>query len=655
MHMPAATLVLLLGTLIGADLEKLSYQQPALVVDLGVGLWAWPIPADADGDGDFDLIVSCPDVPSNGIWLFENTTGDTAKNPMPVFRPGRRLSPTVHYVMPSYVEGKVRVLSPTFEYPDFLSKGTSTRNKLDVPLPIHVPRGTAPSARKVAIRHDQWRYVDFDGDQKLDLVVGIEDWSDYGWDNAFDAQGRWTNGPLHGFVYLLRNDGSNEAPHYGPPTLVSHEAGPIDVYGCPSPNFGDFDQDGDLDLLCGEFLDRFTYFENLGTRGEPRYRTGQRLSTSDGEPLAMHVQMIVPIAFDWDKDGDLDLVVGDEDGRVAFVENSGKLSPDRLPVFLPPRYFQQEADTLKWGALVNPVGTDWDGDGDFDIVAGCTAGTIGFFENTSGPGTARPVWNAPKPLEVDGQPFRVMAGTNGGIQGPCEAKWGYTTLSVADWDTDGDLDIVYNSILGRVAWLENIGTRSAPKWSPSQPVDIQWIGPPQKPAWTWFEPGPRELVTQWRTTPVVVDWTGDQLPDLVMLDHEGYLALFERVRQDGKLVLKPGERLLVDTQGNPLRLNAKSAGGSGRRKLCVTDWDRDGKLDFLINSANADWLRQVEHRDGRWVFENAGKLASQDIEGHDVAPTTVDFNADGWPEFIGGAEDGRLYWLPHPKSSPVPR
>jgi hypothetical protein len=26
----------------------------------------------------------------------------------------------------------------------------------------------------------QWRYADFDGDGALDLIVGIEDWSDYG-------------------------------------------------------------------------------------------------------------------------------------------------------------------------------------------------------------------------------------------------------------------------------------------------------------------------------------------------------------------------------------------------------------------------------------------------------------------------------------------
>ena len=54
-----------------------------------------------------------------------------------------------------------------------------------------------------------------------------------------------------------------------------------------------------------------------------------------------------------------------------------------------------------------------------------------------------------------------MAGPNGSIQGPAEAKWGYTTLSVADWDGDGLPDIVVNSIWGRVEWLRNVGTRTA--------------------------------------------------------------------------------------------------------------------------------------------------------------------------------------------------
>ena len=66
-------------------LERLKYNNPNLVVDLGVGLWAWPLPMDFDGDGDHDLLVSCHDVPYNGTYFFENPGGDGT---LPVFKPG---------------------------------------------------------------------------------------------------------------------------------------------------------------------------------------------------------------------------------------------------------------------------------------------------------------------------------------------------------------------------------------------------------------------------------------------------------------------------------------------------------------------------------------------------------------------------------------
>ncbi len=86
-------------------LERLKYNNPGLVVDLGVGLWAWPLPMDFDGDGDLDLVVNCPDKPYNGVYFFENAGGDTAKNKMPVFKPGRRISKGLQNVQVSYVDG----------------------------------------------------------------------------------------------------------------------------------------------------------------------------------------------------------------------------------------------------------------------------------------------------------------------------------------------------------------------------------------------------------------------------------------------------------------------------------------------------------------------------------------------------------------------
>lgn len=629
-------------------LQQLKYNNPGLVVDLGVGLWAWPVPCDADGDGDFDLIVSCPDKPSNGVWLFENAAGDTAKNKLPVFKPARRLSATQHYVMPSYVGGRLRVLTPGLEYAGFEKTGLQKPIPLSVDANFYKPEGKQPKGPKA--RHNQWRYVDFDSDGALDLVTGIEDWSFYGWDDAWNAQGEWQNGPLHGFVLLHRNTGTTASPQYAPPVKIEAGGKPIDVFGCRSPNFEDFDGDGDLDLLCGEFLDGFTYFENVGSRTKPRYAAGHRLKDASGAPLTMELQMIVPVAFDWDKDGDFDLITGDEDGRVAIVENTGKWHKDGTPIFARPVYFKQEADTLKCGALATPVGVDWDGDGDTDILSGNTAGYIEFFENLSGPRVAAPKCAAPWRLEVNGEPFRIMAGPNGSIQGPAEAKWGYTTFNVADWDADGLPDIVFNSILGRVQWLKNVGTRRLPRLAAPRPIEVEWQGAQPLLAWGWLRPQGKELLTQWRTTPGLADWNQDGLIDLVMLDQEGYLAWFERARQNGKLILKAPRRAFVDESGKPSRLIAGTGGRSGRRKLCITDWDGDGKLDLLLNSTNADFLRQVEQKNGLWVMKNAGTLADRNIEGHDVSPTVVDFDGDGIADYLGGAEDGRFYFLKNPRA-----
>jgi len=635
----------------GQDLDRIKYNNPGLAVDLGVGLWAWPVPYDVDGDGDFDLIVSCPDKPYNGVYVFENTTGDTAKNKLPVFKAPRRISKTSHYVTPSYVDGGLRVLTPEKEYPDFLKTGLETAVKLPVTTKgVHTTVvGSKPDFYK--IRHNQWRYVDYDGDGQLDLTVAIEDWAHYGWDNAWDMQGKWTNGPLHGIVYVLKNEATTAQPKYAKPFLIEAGGKRLDTFGATSPNFIDFDKDGDLDILCGEFLDGFTYFENIGTRTSPKYTAGIKLKGADGKPLLMDLEMIVPVAFDWDKDGDYDLIVGDEDGRVAFIENTGKLAKDRTPVFAQPRYFKQEADEVKFGALATPVGYDWDGDGDTDIICGDTAGYIAFFENLSGPGVEQPKWAAPKHLEAGGKELRIMAGPNGSIQGPAEAKWGYTTQSVSDWDGDGLPDLIVNSILGKVVWYQNIGTRTKPKLAAAQPIEVEWQGAQPTLSYGWLRPEGKGLLTQWRTTPVTIDFNQDGLVDLVMLDQEGYLAFFERKQQGSKLVLLPPQRILCDDKGAPLRLNSKIAGGSGRRKLTIVDWDGDGKLDILLNSQNAQWLRQTAHANGKYLFENNGNVDKRNIEGHDTHPTAVDWNKDGIPDLLIGAEDGRMYYLKNPRSA----
>ena len=205
-----------------------------------------------------------------------------------------------------------------------------------------------------------------------------------------------------------------------------------------------------------------------------------------------------------------------------------------------------------------------------------------------------------------------------------------------------------NSILGKVVWFRNIGAKGAPKLSSAQPVEVEWDGAQPALAYGWMKPEGKALLTQWRTTPFMVDWNSDWLMDLVMLDQEGFIAYFQRAKSDGHLKLLAPQRVLLNDSNQPLKLSAGIGGKSGRRKLCIVDWNRDGKLDILLNSSNADLLQQMNSTAGKWSFKSMGALVKENIEGHDVSPTTVDFDDDGTPDFLGGAEDGRFYFLKNP-------
>lgn len=616
--------------------ERVQFNHPGLVVDLGVGLWAYPLPMDFDGDGDHDLLVNTHDKPYNGLYFFENVSGNIA---FPIFKPDVRLGGGKSNVQISYVHGAYRVLTPGMEHPDFNTKGLDG----GIPFPYQPDFYTG--------RSNHWRLLDYDGDDVIDLIIGTSDWREYGWDNAYNEQGEWTNGPIHAYIYFIKNHGENDRPQFKEAVRLTADGKPIDVYGMPSPNFADFDGDGDLDLICGEFLDRFTYFENIGSRTKPVFAKGRFLHNEEGT-IRMDLEMMIPIAFDWDKDGDLDLVVGQEDGRVAWMENSGQ-QIDRMPLFRSPRFFQQEAAHLKFGALVTPFSVDWDQDGDEDLICGNTAGYIGFIENLDGGNPPR--WAAPRYLTANDEIIRIQAGYNGSIQGPAEAKWGYTVLNVADWNHDGLLDLVVNSIWGKVVWFENTGSPQAPKLKAEQPVTVDWQGAAPKPAWNWWNPEGNQLATQWRTSPVVFDWNADGLNDLIMLDHEGYLSWFEREKVDGVLRLLPGKRIFTNEDGSPLRVNDGVAGKSGRRKLIIVDWDLDGRRDILINGRNVDVLRNVSDDSKTYRFQNMGPVAEPQLAGHTTCPAIVDWDRNGIPDLLVGAEDGHFYYLQNPKSNPSER
>lgn len=622
------------------DPYRVRYNNGGLEVDLGVGLWGIPMPLDWDGDGLTDLVISCPDTPYKGVYLFRNI-GSLER---PFFDRGKKLTGrAANNIKLSMVDGKPRVLMHGFEYDGFFRDFFKNKRPIPYEGPV-MDEGFKKSRSKM------WSYVDWDGDGDQDIVAGIDTWDDYGWDNAFNGKGEWTRGPLHGYVHLLEN----VEGRYVNRGRIEAGGREIDTYGAPNPNVWDWDGDGDLDIICGEFVDGLTWFENVGTRTEPRFAAGRQLANGEGE-IRFHVEMIVPVMCNLDRDGKMDLLVGDEDGRVAWVRNTGRVKGG-MPQFESPVYLRQKADAVKFGALSTPCAYDWDGDGKQDIVTGNSAGNIALIRNLSG--GEHPVWDAPRPFTVGGRPIRIMAGENGSIQGPAERKWGYTVLTVADWDGDGRADLIVNSIWGRIEWFRNIG--KGLELAPAQPVKVAWEGRAPKPAWNWWDPEPGTLVTQWRTTPVAVDWNRDGLTDLILLDHEGYLCFWERFRAgNGELLLKPGRRIfrcgenssynnrseVTDTAGGPLRLNSAEAGASGRRKICITDWDGDGDLDIIVSSRNAEWFENLGEKDGIVELRWRGNVSDVRLAGHTTCPTPVDWDGNGVPDLLLGAEDGHFYLL----------
>src|SRR5204863_208034 len=87
-------------------LQRLAYNNPGLLVDLGVGLWAWPLPMDYNGDGLMDLVVVCTDKPYNGTWFFENSGQIDAQLKLPIFKPAVLIGKSAPSVGISYVNGK---------------------------------------------------------------------------------------------------------------------------------------------------------------------------------------------------------------------------------------------------------------------------------------------------------------------------------------------------------------------------------------------------------------------------------------------------------------------------------------------------------------------------------------------------------------------
>jgi len=251
-----------------------------------------------------------------------------------------------------------------------------------------------------------------------------------------------------------------------------------------APAFADLDSDGDLDLISGESLGAFRYFENVGTRTAPSYveRSGAQNPANGLATLGEHSQPALvdldgdgklelvggsvsgtfesfrntgtrrapafavaptnplagfdvgtssaPAFGDLDRDGDADLVAGSSDGRFAYYENAGTA---KTPAFVERTGAANPLDGLTLGAaLSSPALGDVDGDGDLDLISGTEQGDFRYFENAG---------SAKRPA------FRELVQAANPLRGENVGS-GFAKAAVGDLDGDGDLDVVGGADLG---------------------------------------------------------------------------------------------------------------------------------------------------------------------------------------------------------------
>ncbi len=608
-----------MNNLYQSGLHKLEYRNPGLLVDLDVGFKSDPMPMDFDGDGDYDLLISeSGSYAESGIFYFENISGN---QDFPIFRYGMKVS-TERFRQGydgmcfevSEVNGKTHVITPD-----------QVNNRLliyrDVPQNVFWDRSELPlaaSSHMPNTKYNTWKMVDFDHDGVADLMCGI------------------STRNSGSFLLFFKNSGTSLAPVYEDPVPILTETGdPIGSRLKLEVLLADFDSDGDLDYIgVGPFAD-FVYFENKGTPEKYIFDAGQQLMQGN-ESLHMfssYGSAIKATAIDWNRDGHVDILAGDEDGKVSFLKNTGQIN-NGAPEFLAPSFFQQEAKYVDFGALTAPRVVDWDGDGLDDIVSGNGIGSIGFIKNLGGD---VPMWAAPQLLKAAGKEIKIL---------PEDANWGYTTIDVGDWNHDKLPDILVNHHHGNVLWFENTGTPTNPVLIEAKPVEVNWTGEPQKPKWVPGTSKGNELLAPWRTSPLIMDFNMDGLNDLVMLDYEGYLVVYPRYKDEtGALRLSQPLRNFIYDSGTPILLNQLTGSSSGRLKISFADWDGDGLKDLIVSSKPAvDWMKNMGMSEDKMVLQYMGRVLSRTLMGHTDGPVATDFNRDGILDLLVGTETGVFYY-----------
>ena len=273
--------------------------------------------------------------------------------------------------------------------------------------------------------------VDIDSDGHLDVLIGNEKGQLLFYKN-FDAP---SSSPT--FLKLKGSDNPFNSVDDNPVDVV-------DVFENSVPTAFDIDNDGDIDMLIGvNVIDpdgdtgRVYYFKNVGNSVNPLYEEQKGINNPFNFLLG---PLPAPESLDIDSDGDVDVVLGKKDGKIAYFENIG--SP-MSSLFTEQIGAANVFVSIDVGDNASPFAADMDNDEDFDLFIGNAAGQIFFFKNT---GT--------KTLPTFTEQIGSANPFNGISLGTDAAPFGI------DFDVDGDIDMFVGNGQGKIRYFQNTGSKT---------------------------------------------------------------------------------------------------------------------------------------------------------------------------------------------------
>ena len=504
--------------------------------------------------------------------------------------------------------------------------------------------------------------VDWDGDGVTDLLVGCE----------------------RNRVLFYRNEGTNRDPRLVNKGFVMVGDSPLELPTQPVPKSPkgvyqldyypvleavDWNGDGQLDLLAGGYITgRVYYFENVGKLkdGSPRLAARGPLE-SDGKVLNVGDWAAAPCAADFDGDGDLDLICGNmplNEGGGDHVEASSFLRYyENVGTRKEPRLVQRpfpKKGVFPQGALATPRAVDLNGDGLLDLVVSANEGIYLFFNIGARGKPLFAVHDQPLPSEWGSAPLPflglqfldyngdgrldLLSGLTiylnrgeGKFEGAsllapgnkiehAGAGDGWIFTQLADFDGDGEYDLVYGTHAGNLWVHRNLGGKPARfdekgellKTDNGKPIQV---GP---------LPGKKmdfDVLQGARTTFSIADFDGDGLLDLVVGDTYGKVRYYRNTgtKQSPKFAAP------VEIGAMPIRMTPYAA-----------DWDGDGKPDVIGSCADGKvwWWRNL----GGGRFDKEKTIRMPEVC-YSPMVAVVDWNQDGDQDLLVGTANGYTCWF----------